>query len=493
MNDLAEKALHGLDVARRQLRDHPLSAAAVAGFGLAGLVVAAGARGGARPSTRALTSWLGLVDTRSGQPANELPAALMFAGLVALVALWVVVVEVVRRTSRRAGHVWWVALAWAVPFAVGPPLMDTGVYRDVAYGLLQRAGHDPYTTTPSRLVHSTITSAIDPSGRVVSSASGPLGSIVSHLAVSIGAGHPLAAVIVLRAVGVLVAVWIGRLAADLAGARAPEALSLTVLNPLLLLYIVSAAHLDGLMIALLLAALVAAVQRRWLIAVALACLAGSVTGQGFVAVPILITAHALGRRTVAVWRIVGRDLAVAVVVTGVLGLVSPGHFGWVTTVDNQFAEHTPFSIAGAVGEILTPIVHGASYDDLAAGARITAIIAATCVIGYLVITDRQRPLDRTTGYALLALGLLAPVLHPWYLLWGLLCLAPLATGPRRAAVLILSGTACLLTPPGFSTPVTDVLSGAVLAAAALVTGALLVLERRRAPDPSTPEPVTVGR
>ena len=30
------------------------------------------------------------------------------------------------------------------------------------------------------------------------------------------------------------------------------------------------------------------------------------------------------------------------------------------------------------------------------------------------------------GYALLPIGLLGPVLYPWYLLWGLLCLAPTA-------------------------------------------------------------------
>jgi alpha-1,6-mannosyltransferase len=202
--------------------------------------------------------------------------------------------------------------------------------------------------------------------------------------------------------------------------------------------------------------------------------------------------HVLGRRTVAAWRIVARDAAVAVAVTGGLGLVAPGHFGWVTTVSKQFAEHTPFSVAGAVGGVLTPIVQGASYDDVAAGARITAIIAAVCVIGYLIATARHRALDRTVGYALLALGLLAPVLHPWYLLWGLICLAPTATGPRRVAILILSAAGCLITPPGFSAPVGDAISGVVVGLAAASAAGLLLAERRRAPSGAA-APVSVGR
>lgn len=496
MNDLAEKALKGLGVARRQVRDHPMSSFAVAGFLISAGVVAAGARGGPPGATRALTSWLGMVDLRRGQAANELPAVLLLIAVGAFVLLWLAFAEVVRRVPQPDHRVWTVAATWAAPLAIGPPLMDTSVYRNVAYGLLQRAGHDPYTSQPTRLVNVDLVAAMDPGARTVPSAAGPLSTFVQHLSVSIGGGSALAAVVVLRVIGFLTLLWIGRLAAHLAGGRPDTAVSLSAANPLALLYLVSAAHLDGLMIALVLTAIVAAHQRRWLAAIALAGVAGSISAQGFVAVPILIAVHVAGRRTIPAWRIIGRDAVAAVGITGVVGLVLPGRFGWVPSVDNQFAEHTPYAVASVIARILQPVVRAASYDDLSAGGRVTALTAAVCTVGYLTWTAGHRPLDRSIGYALLAVALLAPDLHPWYLLWGLLCLAPTASGPRRVWVLALSAVACLLGPIGFSDLPRYLITGAAMLVALVVLAWLFGTHRPATAEPEEPapegEPVSAG-
>lgn len=482
MNDLAQKALHGLDVARRQASGRPMLSLAVVGLLVSVVVVVAGGRVGAARATRPLTTWLNLQDTHAVQAGDNLPGAIMLAAVVVLVLLWLVVVQFVRRSAQPQGRVWWLAVAWAAPFAIGPPLMDTSVYSYAAYGLLQRSGRNPYEAVPSGLGDNPVIAAIDPGSRGTPNAAGPLGTLVQHLSVSISSGSALGAVIVLRVVGVLGAVWIGRLAVDLAvdagGNRGDRALTLTVLNPLVLLYVVSAAHLDGLMIALVLGALLAAGQRRWLAAVTLACLAGSVTGQGFLVLPVLVAVHWLARRSVPAWRVIAPDVLVAALVTGAVGLAVPGGFGWITTVDKQFAAHTPFSAAGMISTILNPVVRGASFDDLAIGGRITAMAAMICVAGYLVLTARHRAWERSAGYALLAMALLAPALNPWYLLWGILCLAPTATGPRRTAVLGLSAAACVLSPPGFSAMTTNVLTGALLAAIGVVFLALIVKAQR---------------
>ncbi len=473
VNDLAEMALHGLDAARRFVRDRPLSGFAVAGFACSAFVVVAGGRVGAAGSTRPLTTWLGLQDAGSARTGEPLPRALLPTAIVVLIMLWLVVVEFVRRRGSPPGRVWWVALAWGLPFAVGPPLLDTSVYGSAAFGLLQRRGHDPYEFGVVRLGDAPVVTAIDPGSRGAPSSSGPLGTILQHLSVSIGAGSTLAAVLVLRIVGILAAVWIGRSAATLGNSRPDCALTLTVLNPIVLLYVVSAAHLDGVMTALVLASLVAARQRRWLVSIILACLAASVSGQAFVVLVLIIVVHHAGRRREAgAWQLVGRDVLVAALVVAAAGMVVPHGFGWVETVHKQFAEHTPFSITGGVSAVLSPIVRGASYDDLAIGGRITVVTAMVCVVGYVIATARHRPLDVSAGYALLAMALLAPVLHPWYLLWGTLCLAPTATGERRIAVLTLSAGACALTPWGFSDRVSDALTAALLVAvgaAALVS------------------------
>jgi hypothetical protein len=479
MNDLAEKALHGLDAARREIRDHPMTAFGVGGLLVSAAVVVTGADAAGGRASRPLTTWLGLEDARRTPGAQTLSAALMLMAIVALVLLWLFVAEFVRRRPQPQARIWRVAASWALPFVVGPPLMDTGVYSYAAFGLLQRSGHNPYVTSAARLGDAQVVTAIEPAARDLPSSIGPLGSVIAHLSVSVSGTSALGAVIVLRAVAVLAVIWIGRLAADLGGGARDRALTLTVLNPLVLLYLVSAAHLDGLMIALVLAALLAARQRRWLVAIAVVCLAGSVSGQAFVVLPLVITVHYLGRRRVPGWLVVGRDLLVAVVVTVGTALAVAGTtgFGWITTVDNQFATHTPFSPAGAISTILTPIVRVASYDDLAIGGRITAVTAMVCVLVYLIVTARHRPLDRGAGFALLALALLGPTLRPWYLLWGTLCLAPTATGDRRTAVLALCAAGCVLVPPGFSRPVSYLLTGGLL----LIIGAavIFVLERDR--------------
>lgn len=482
MNDLAEKALHGLDVARRRVRDRPLPYLAGAGFLAAAGVVVAGARVGAARATRGLTTWLGLENPRGARAGDSLPGTLMLIALVVLLLLWLLVVEIVRRGQHPESRVWMVGVAWMAPFALGPPLLDTGVYSYAAYGLLQRAGRNPYVDSPSDLGDAHLVAAIDPGARGTPSAAGPLGTMLQHLSVSISSGSALGAVLLLRVLGVVALIMIGRFAVELAGSRRAEALTLCVLNPLVLLYVVSSPHLEGTMLALVLAALVAANQRRWLRAVALAAVAGSVTGQAFVVVVVIVVAHCLGRRSGG-WRLVGRDLLVAAAVTGAAGLVQADGFGWVAAVGKQFSAHPPFSVAGAIGRLLSPIVQDASFDDLAAGGRITALSAAICVIAYLLVTARQRAVERTAGYALLAIGLFAPVLNPWYLLWGALCLAPTATGARRIAVIALCAAGCLLTPPGFADRVSDAITGVALALIVGVVAVVLAVQHRRSRVP----------
>ena len=173
---------------------------------------------------------------------------------------------------------------------------------------------------PSRLGDAPAVAAIDPGARGTPSGSGPLGTLIQHLSVSVGGGSALGAVVALRIVALLAVVWAARLVAEL-GARHPDrALTLTALNPLVLLYLVSAARLDALLIAFVLAAFVAARQRRWLSAVVLVCLGGSVAAPAFVVLPVLVAVHVAGRRRSPWWRLVGRDLLAAAAVTGGLGL-----------------------------------------------------------------------------------------------------------------------------------------------------------------------------
>ena len=448
MNDLAERALVHLDAARRKVAARPLVSLGLAGFLTSALIVGAGGRISAGDSVRPLTSWFGLLRPRSGGP--PVAAALTYGAICLLLVLWLITLRALRRTSRSERCVWWLAGAWALPFVIGPPLLSTDVYGYVARGALARAGLDPYQHAPSALGSVPIVRALDIDGRGELSTSGPLTTWFEHAVLTVCAGHPLAAVIVLRVVAVAAVVGIGALVRHLVAGRRVAALGITLLNPAVLLLVVSAGHLVGVLVLLLLAVVVCAGRARWPAAVAFAAVAGLLAPVALIAVPAVVIAHTATYR-VRLLPTVARDLALAAVV------LIPGFFavrnglGWLSNVNTLTrGTHTPFAPASLVADLLDPIVSPASGDDLAAGARIAAAIAAGCIALYLLVTARSRPLDRTIGYALLAFALLGPVLQPWYLLWGTLVLAPTAVGTRRDVVIALSCAACVLNPAGLA-------------------------------------------
>ncbi len=243
MDELTRTGLRGLQLAQRGVMARPAVSMAVAGFAAGALVVVAGGRLGTSRTVIPLTSWLGLMSVRRRDDGGVVPGTLMLCGIVALLLLWLVAIRLRHAWSERA--VWCVAAAWVAPFAIGPPMLSNDVWRYAANGLLLRRGLDPYSVGPSALGNVHAVAAVDPTWRSVPSTSGPLATTAQHLAIAISGGNALGAVLVFRALGLVCFVAIGVLAAELAGPRRVPALTLTVLNPLLLLHVVSGAHLDG--------------------------------------------------------------------------------------------------------------------------------------------------------------------------------------------------------------------------------------------------------
>jgi len=477
VNDLAERALLELDAARRKIAARPLTSLGAAGFVVSAGIVVIGGRVPIADSITPLTSWLGLQHEQANARAL---AAAAYGGICLLLVLWLIALRVLHRTPRRERCVWWLAGIWALPFVVGPPLLSTDVYGYVADGSLVRAGANPYDQAATALGQAPIVGALDINSRGAVSTSGPLTTWAEHAIITVCAGHALAAVIVLRVIAVAAAIGIGLLARQLAGARSVAALGLTVLNPAVLLLVVSACHLEGVLAVLLLGAIVSARRGRWPAAVAFAAVAGLLAPVALIAVPAVIIAHTATHRVRPV-RAIARDVAVAAVLL-VAGFFSVRDgLGWLRNVNTLTrGEYTPFAPASLVADLLDPIVRPASSDDLATGARIAAGAAAGCIALYLLITARMRPLDHTIGYALLTFGLLAPVLHPWYLLWGTLALAPMATRIRRDVVVALSCAACVLVPVGLAGAAALNLSRATLGVIALILLARLIGRQRAA-------------
>jgi hypothetical protein len=478
VTELNRTGVRLLHFGRDWVRGRPALALAIAGFVAGTLTVVAGGQVGTVKTVIPITDWMGLLSVQGRRPGDYLPAALMLTGILALVALWACAIQLHRSRSCTERSVWWIAGAWSVPFTLGPPMLSNDVWTYAAQGLMVRSGLDPYSGGPSALGSVRAVAAVDPSWRSVPSPYGPLATTVQHLGVAISGGSPLGAALVFRALGVLCFIAIGVLAADLAGPRRVQALTLTILNPLLLLHVISGAHLDGVMCALLLGGLAAAHQRRWALAIVLACAAGSVKAPAFLAVLAIVVVHGQSVRGPLVWRVAIRDIGIAVLsVAGFTAIVHNG-WGWVRALNTPSLAHTALAPASLLGDVYSPIVRAASFDDLAAGGRITSMLAAVCIVVYLTATAHRRSLANTIGYGLLAVGLLGPVLYPWYLLWGVVCLAPTARGARRDWLVLISGFACVFNPPGFTMALSLVLNVVAFGIALALIAARVGLVRR---------------
>lgn len=470
MNDLAEQALRGLDLARKQIVKHPLTTCATAGLVLSAVIVFTGGRIASGSAATPLNGWLGLLPD-DGTASTRLAAAIMLAAIVALLLLWLVVLATVRRGSCTERQVWTLSAFWAAPFVVGPPVLSSDIYTYVGQGTLAHVGADPYRVGPIHLGTVPVVEAMDPAWRASASTAGPLATFVEHLVVDVAGGNAFGAVLLFRALGLCCVIAIARLAANLSGPYRPQALAVTALNPALLLFVLSGFHFDGAVAALVLGALLATTQRRHALAVVLACVAGALRPAALAVVPLILVAHAIGPLGRASWRVITRDVLAALVTLAAATFVVPDGFGWRRNLSTVTLDHTPFAPATIVANVVRPIVPAASVDDLAIGGRIAVVLAAIGVVVYLLAAVRRRPLNRTAGYALLAVGLSNPVLYPWSLVAGICCLAPAAEGVRRDWVVALSCAACVLAPAGLHS---DAATGVTLVALALIAVGLAV-------------------
>jgi hypothetical protein len=251
---------------------------------------------------------------------------------------------------------------------------------------------------------------------------------------------------------------------------------------MVLLFVVSAGQYGGLVAAALLACFVAARRRHWVRAVVLAGVAAGIKPIALLAVVAVIATHVRARDRALRTRIVLRDGTVAVAVLVGCAFAVPYGLGWIWNLGEAIRDTVPFAPASVIADIVGWMVPPASYDDLQTGGRISAAAAAVTAVCYLFATMRRRPLEQTVGYSLLAAAILAPVVYPSVLVFGLICLAPVVTGANRDWVVALSCATCVLTPVGFTERGAQfvTLAGLLVIAAGLAARPLRAARRTRA-------------
>lgn len=381
---------------------------------------------------------------------------LALLGLVMLTAAWWRLRHVLDRVAPRT--VLLIAGLWSLPLLLGTPLFSRDVYAYAGQGNLVYGGIDPYEYGPGALV-SKWSYGVDDVWRFSPSPYGPVWLWLSGRVVALTPDHVVPSVVMFRGLavlGLLMTAWALPRLARAHGVLPQRALWLGLANPFVLIHGVGGAHNDALMVGLLL--------------VGLALVTGHPTALRLTAATLLIVVAALVKLPAVAalgflpmllvgWRARARAgllvssvaAASAVGITAATGL----GWGWVHTLGEDQGPLSIFSPLTGVGVLAESTLEHLGLVDgsgeatrwvLAGGLGVAGLVALT-----LLLRAHHLGPMRALGLTMVAVVALAPIVQPWYLMWGLVLLA--AVGGERVILALgaLSVVLCLtLLPNGRS-------------------------------------------
>jgi alpha-1,6-mannosyltransferase len=414
--------------------------------GLAGSLLLAGAAwlGGAS------SPWEPTVTPRTilaGRDGVLLPLCWL-AGTLLLTGAW----WAGRRAVPSLRHALVTAALWALPLLPFLPLGSYDVYSYACQGWQLAAGLDPYAGGVD-LLGCPWAGAVAPTWRTSPAPYGPVFLAMAAAAAELG-GSLTGTLALLRGIAVLAVVVLGWCLVRLArhtGVPPERAVWLVLACPLVPIHLISGAHNEAVMVALLAGGLLAAVSRRLLLAGVLLGLAVGVKATAVVVLPFAaLLFPGLVRKAVLAG---GAVAALAAVSLGTgLGL------GWVTGLSGSGVSVQWTAPPTAIGMTLELF----GVPGAVTGARIAGMIVLAAVLVWLWLRARGRDPVLHAGLALAATVLLAPVFHPWYALWPLTVLAVSLPRDTRwlAAPCAVAGVLCL--PDGYNLALATKAQGAIV-------------------------------
>lgn len=389
---------------------------------------------------------LGSIPPDGGHPA---PVAMfgVYGGLLVLGATWwrlVGTLDAHRGVAVR--QVLLVVAVWAVPLLLAPPLFSRDVFSYAGQGEMVSHHISPYLYGTGVLGATRFTSLAGPLWANTPSPYGPVFLALDGLVTTLAGHQVLVVLVLLRLLAVagvgLVAAGIPTLARA-AGRDPASAVVFGVGSPLVLATLVAGDHNDALMAGLLVAGLAAARRFGPLPGIVVCSLAAGVKAPALLGVAFLGWNWA-GPGS-SVWRRVGRT-AGAVAVSGVvLAAVSWWTgigWGWVHTLAAESKVHTGVTPVDALARLVAVTADGLglgwSMGTVRSVFAAAGLAVAAGAAAWLLWHSPRRGLVRGLGWSLLLLAVLAPVLWGWYLVWGLVVLAPVVAGATRRALALFT-------------------------------------------------------
>jgi len=380
-------------------------------------------------------------------PIPAVVGAVEITAVMVLVLAWWCLLKAARRLRPRV--VVAVGMLWALPITLGPPLLSLDAYSYIAQGRLAALGIDPYVSPPAVLLNGPWLQGVDPFWRQTLSPYGPLALLLER-AVAL-TGSAVVALVLLHLLALcclaVVTVVVRQFAPS---SQRSIVLLLTVLNPLVLLQLLGAAHWETLMVALIAAALLAWQRGHPEAAIALASAAAAVKLPAGFALAVLLLLHVLGGSRGRLRRTATGALA-ATAPWLLLSLLVPNALGFVSALGTPLSGWTAYApttlLAEGVARAWMLTGGTVPFHTILTVCRAGGVLVAAGVCCALLATAARRPAGTTIGLGLLVVALLGPILYPWYLAWGLI---PLALSSRRhdRLLALLSSVMIFMALPG---------------------------------------------
>jgi hypothetical protein len=218
--------------------------------------------------------------------------------------------------------------------------------------------------------------------------------------------------------------------------------------------LLSPGHNDALMAGLVVGAVALLFRGRPALAIGVCAVAAAIKAPALIATAFVAWQWAAQQTS---WRARIRTLAASAAITlGVLevfGLVTRVGWGWVRTLGTPGMVRsvvTPTTDLALLGEWPARVVRfGPSTATLLVACRACGYLAAAGIIAWLLWRSQRWGTMLTLALSLLVVVALGPVFQPWYLAWGLFCLAPLAVGRWQVLLIGVSSFAAVATLPRF--------------------------------------------
>lgn len=437
--------------------------------------------------------------TLPGVPHPPSPFAAGFVFVVGVVLAgigWIGVVGLTDRMGARRGLqvVLAIAALWAIPVALGPPLLSNDVYSYSAQGEMITRGIDPTAYGPVMLGRGEFLYPVDPVWRTAPAPYGPVSILSSEGVVRLAGHDPATAVWLFRALAVIGVAMAGVgtvLLARSLRVQPATALALGVVNPLVLVYLVGGVHNDALMMGFLLLGVAAERRGRKVLTVVLLTCAAAVKLPAALALVAVAWVWAgkdapFRKRIVSLAKV---GLAAAAI-TAVLCVLAGIGIGWILALRSTGKVMDTFSLMTILGYFATDLAHVVGIGEgnaelLVAPVRMLGVLGGGVLAVWLITKAGDWGVARVVGLGMLAMVLLGPVVWPWYLPAGFALVAAAGVGRFRPSYIVIVGAVTALVWPTSVAPVEwllrfqRLLSFIVIVAIAGAAWAAQVLAARR--------------